>query len=232
MKNKIGFETVLGGIFGIIALIAVFGEMADAQFTSAAIWGGIKDISGTIVAIMVFIVAVKSIIPKKETKPFEARLIDALSAWQKSNSTMIVKSDDDEKTKSYGFSLRTNINDFYNATPSSKNTGWFIRLPLILRENYSKEGVTVKFHLNKGTFFEGMNFDETQTKDGLEKLNKKFTAYINHKSSGFAKAVQKSYDSIDVVLDAPIVDDNDIAKLVELINNMYQAYLASANINI
>lgn len=65
--KKIDIEVLLGGIFGGIAIIAVFVEMFIGGFTGAAIVGGVKDIAGTIVGVMVFIVAARSIFRKEDT---------------------------------------------------------------------------------------------------------------------------------------------------------------------
>ena len=46
MKNlmtKIGFETVFGGLFGIVAIIAIIAEMVIGGFDSASVAGGIKE---------------------------------------------------------------------------------------------------------------------------------------------------------------------------------------------
>lgn len=77
MKNlmsKIGYETVFGGLFGIVAIIAIIAEMAIGGFDSASVAGGIKDIASTIVIVMVFIVGIKNVLknyPKNFTETNE-----------------------------------------------------------------------------------------------------------------------------------------------------------------
>lgn len=65
--EKIGIETVFAGLFGIIAIVAVFFEMAIANFDPASIAGGIKDIAGTIIAVVMLIIAIKALRPKKKS---------------------------------------------------------------------------------------------------------------------------------------------------------------------
>lgn len=46
IADRIEIETLLGGIFGAIAIIAIIVEMALAGFDATAIAGGLKDIAG------------------------------------------------------------------------------------------------------------------------------------------------------------------------------------------
>lgn len=61
MKDDDLIEKVLGGVFSIVSIIAIVIEMNIAGFDSAAVAGGIKDFAGAMVALLVFIVAVKAL---------------------------------------------------------------------------------------------------------------------------------------------------------------------------
>lgn len=65
MFKKIDKEILFGGIFGIIAIVATAGEMIANGISIATIFGAIKDIAGTLVAVMVFIIAVRHLFVKK-----------------------------------------------------------------------------------------------------------------------------------------------------------------------
>ncbi len=233
-------EIILGGIFGIITVIAAILEMQANGFSTEAIFGGLKDIAGTMVTVMVFLIAVRLLIPKKEKLTFEDKLRKALSGWEESNKTLIVKSPnkDDEHTKTYGFSMRTDIRNFYETESITKNVGWFVRLPLIRKENYQKEPFDIVFHLNKGTFFEGISKSDEELKQAYSKLSSMFSRFINNQyhikdnvnEIPFASARAK-VDEILVKI-RPIISDNDIKALVNLLNSMFQAYLVSANIKV
>ena len=67
MFKKIDKEILFGGIFGIIAIVATAGEMIANGISIATIFGAIKDIAGTLVAVMVFIIAVRHLFVKKVT---------------------------------------------------------------------------------------------------------------------------------------------------------------------
>lgn len=64
--ERIGTETVFAGLFGLLVIIAVFFEMAIAGFAPASIAGGVKDIAGTMITVVMLIVAIRAIAPKKK----------------------------------------------------------------------------------------------------------------------------------------------------------------------
>lgn len=64
--ERIGTETAFGGFFGIIAIVAVFFEMAVAGFDAASVAGGIKDIAGTVITVVMLITAIRALKPRKK----------------------------------------------------------------------------------------------------------------------------------------------------------------------
>ena len=67
MLKRIDKEILFGGIFGIIAIVAAIGEMIANGVSAATVLGSVKDIAGTLVAVMVFIIAVRHLFVKKAT---------------------------------------------------------------------------------------------------------------------------------------------------------------------
>ncbi len=65
--KKIDFETLWGGIFGAVAVIAVLIEMVIGRFDGASIAGGIKDIAGTLITILMLFVAIRALKAGKRT---------------------------------------------------------------------------------------------------------------------------------------------------------------------
>ena len=75
--DKIGLETFWGGIFAVITAAAIITEVAMANFEPAAIAGGVKDLFGTLITIVMLIVAVRALTREKpETLSFEDRMTD------------------------------------------------------------------------------------------------------------------------------------------------------------
>ena len=99
-KNKLDKEIILGAIFGIIAIIAIICEMSLGGFSKEAIAGGVKDISGTIVAVLVFIIAASGI-RKKNVKGFGNVFRTEMDKVIAKYDPAIVENKDDKKDSYY-----------------------------------------------------------------------------------------------------------------------------------
>lgn len=228
--EKADLQTMLGGIFGIIAMTAIIYEMSLADFDSASVVGGIKDAASILVTIIVLIIAVRKLIPKKQKLSFEERLKNALEDWRAANSRLIVKSTDDKKGE-YGFSMRTNVKDFYHSVPLTKNVGWFVRMPAINAALYEKGKLQINFHLNKGTFFEGIELTAEQLQNKYNVLGNLFCKFIVEKYGSFLSANFKE-DTIYMEINPGIQSDEDINRFIEVLNSMIQAYLVAATMKV
>ena len=90
--DRIGIETAFAGLFGVIAIIAVFFEMAIANFDSASIAGGVKDIAGTIITVVMLIIAIKALHPKKKSVGgFEEKFDEEMEKVVSKYSPLIAK---------------------------------------------------------------------------------------------------------------------------------------------
>ena len=234
--KRLDKEVLWGGIFGLIAIMAILAEMCLSGISAVSIAAAIKDIAGTIIAVMVFVVAAKHILKQmREMKSFEGLLQKALDNWQDDHKNMIVRKEqyDYEKTGEaatcYSLGLKTNISDFYNLT-ASNNTGWFLRMPLIKKENYVNGNVVLRFHLNKGTFFEGKEMSKEELTVGFNRLNALFIGFMQASFGDLINAQGKNQD-ITVTITKPICTAEDIDFLISIINSMYNAYLVAANLN-
>lgn len=74
MLKKIDLEIRVGGICATIAIIAIIWQMSLSNFSYPSIVEGIKEISTTIVAVLVFLFAIKNIFPKKEVETYDSVL--------------------------------------------------------------------------------------------------------------------------------------------------------------
>lgn len=59
-------EKVVGGIFGVIAIAAAVYEMYLGGFDKSAFAGGLKDVAGTLITVVMLFVAIKALKPKKK----------------------------------------------------------------------------------------------------------------------------------------------------------------------
>lgn len=229
-------EKLLGGIFGVISIAAAVAETITGGIDTAAIFGMIKDISGTLVVVVVMLAVAKMLVPLKYNKSFEDRLNAALDKWVENNSNMIVKGDKYGETpenngSEYRLSMRVNLNEFYRPTSTGK-IGVFLKMPLIRAENYNKNGVILNFELKKSVLVgNNSKITEEEWKLKLSGIGSNISAYINSKFSGFAQAVNVA-DKINVTLANPVFTDKEISQLIDLINTMYNAYLVASHIEV
>ena len=88
-----------------------------ANFEPAAIAGGVKDLFGTLITIVMLLVAVRALKPKKQATSFEERMNDALNGWLENHSNMIVKTSKlpQGHENDFGMSMTTDVNRFYNS---------------------------------------------------------------------------------------------------------------------
>ena len=231
MERNDFIEKIIGGIFAVVAIVAAVIEIALGGFSAEAIVGGVKDIFGTLVVVVLFLAIAKDIVPKRK---FEDRLVDAIEAWQKENGNMIVRDPatdiehQGEEASCYSLNLKTNVADFYENTAVTKKKGLFLRMPLLKRELFSQEGVKLTFYLNKGTFFSNLPTGE-DTAERYNELIRLFTSLVQTKHGEIVDTAGKGKE-ITVQFKRPITTNSDIKKLIEVINTMYTAYLVSANL--
>ena len=231
--EKLDFrEKFWGGIFGVLAIIAVVAEVFVNGVSAATIWGAVKDVSGTLIVVILFVAVVKSLLPKRNKKPFAERLELAIKKWWDANSNMIIKwNDSDGNKEQFGLSMKTDMNAFYSNAKGKRKPGVFFRVPVFNSDQWQKEGVEIEFWLNDGTFVEDRtDLSKEEKEQILKSLATKFANYIALSYADFCTVSSISNKRIYVKLNNPVQEDAEIERLIDLINSMYQAYLVSANI--
>lgn len=226
-------QTILGGIFGILSIIAIIYQMSLSGYDKNSVAGAVQGIAGTMLNVMVLFLIFKNFYNKK-TNNFEDRLKNKLEQWKEENKTVIEKSknDLDEKTKTYGFDMFTDMNNFYKGSNYSKNSGWFVRLPEIKEENYNRKDIKIDFHLNKGTFFEGMGLKDEELEPRYEKIASNIINYIRTIHGSEISGTFYKNQTITIIMSNPIQKDEEIDSLIKVLDSMVKAYLVSANIKL
>ena len=108
-------------------------------------------------------------------------------------------------------------------------------MPMLTTDNYNKGDISIKFRLNKGTFFEGIEMSDEELNVKFKMLNELFSKFINtnDKIKGYAEAIKgKTNQDITVKIKKPIETVDDINDLVLVIDTMYNAYLVAANLHL
>lgn len=236
--DKIGLETFWGGIFAVITAAAIITEVAMANYEPAAIAGGVKDLFGTLITIVMLIVAVRALKPKKQATSFEERMNNALNGWLENHSNMIVKTSKlpQGHENDFGMSMTTDINRFYNTdtlkSDTGKGVGRFLRITQIDKDIYKKNDVKFEFFINAQTYCVSSQPDEIQTE--LMDIAANLTKYIQGIVDGINVGAAHKEDGrtvvIPVTFKAPIVtDENENIELaMSVIDRMYEAMLVSA----
>lgn len=227
MWRKINAETKIGGLFGIVALLATFMEVALNGFTATAIAGGVKDFAGTMVAVAVLWVAVKSLLPPKKPTDFDSALNEALEKWGERATPLVHKAIDyDDKIRYY---LLTNMEKIFTANEDelkeiaekgAKNSGTFNGkfFDLVVGVNPS-----MSFFLNASTFRERAKSRVKSYEDTLMLLASQISDNINKNFGDFCKATS-SKDAVTIKFIKRLTTIDDAERLVNLIEHVLTLY--------
>jgi len=225
MLKKIDVETKVGGICAIIAIIAGIIEIAFNNFTSAAIAGGVKDIFSTLVAVLVLVVAVRKLRPKKENLSFEQTIEKELNEIQMRYDPLFVRGEKVGYPNVIRYELRTNISCLFSQGENTNGeSGRFVDFE---KTDHTK----MLFYINKTTF--GKKLSKEQWAEKAPAISDSFVGCIGRKFQGFCKAIKSSSGEeiivtfIDKDLKTKVLETNEEAmKLVRLVEYIIMLYIA------
>ena len=60
-------EKILGGVFGIISIVSALAELMLGDMSASGIFGAVKDISGTLIVVILLVMVVKMLRPQKKS---------------------------------------------------------------------------------------------------------------------------------------------------------------------
>lgn len=117
-------EKILGGIFGVISIVATIVELYANGFSTATVFGAVKDVFGTLVVVVLFVAVMKALKPPK-AKNFRDLLNASMEKVERNYAPLIRKAitketDTEAKTKKLENTIRyeigSNINVFLKAS--------------------------------------------------------------------------------------------------------------------
>ena len=111
--KRIDTETRWGGIFAVIAIVAIVVEVVLSRFTLDGIVAGVKDVSGTLVEVAVFWIAVKALLPKKKDQSFDSVFTAEMERLSERYFPLIEKRDEAEHL----YYLASHLKAIVNNTP-------------------------------------------------------------------------------------------------------------------
>jgi len=213
MENKKDFiEQILGGIFGVVAVIAAICEMCANGISTASILGCIKDVFGTLTIIILFFAIVKDRIPSGS---FRQKFEKSMELVEKNYQPLIKKYVPSENEKESFVEknkkvIRYDILDNIENLFSHAGTG------------SSRVFEMEADHPSKITFFVrakffGRDADLEAIADSIDLyLSKYFPDYV----------ISHGKDSIEVNFPREMVSANDAEEVVSLIDTTIMLYIA------
>ena len=219
--KKADSEIMLGGIFGIVSIASIIVEVLIGNFEAAAIAGGIKDIAGTIVAVMVFIFAAKNLF-KKEDKSFHSVFAEEMVKLENKYTPLLIKAEDngDERKaeklrKKVVYELSTNIESLMSGQPS-KYAAFF--------EFEISNPDKITFFINKTTFMG----PSTESFEPLrETITLKIENGILRRHNDLGKKFKPTSSGFEIKFDKVLDTKDDARMLANFVDSVMLLYIAA-----
>lgn len=233
LRDEDSIEKIIGGIFGVIAIVAIVVEMSLGDFSSDAIAGGIKDIASTLITVVMLIVAINALRPKKEESfSFEIELKNRLNTFVSENNRMLkIKDIDEGNSKFYEIYMESDFNAYFGEK-TTLCSGWFMRMPPVNEKVYAAKGLQISFHLNQGTFF-GHNKPENEVA-AYAAIGEKIKSLILRETDEKTLNCQynRTKQEIEITFKKPLTSQEDIDMFIGLIRKIYNSYLVLGQVEI
>lgn len=224
MKKLLEKTDLLAGVFAVIAFVAIVCEIVLGGFTTESIAGGIKDMSGILVDVLVLLVAA-SVFIKKKHKNIASMLESAVEEWGNNNQPLIFKVEGYKQAQgsSYtqGFALLQNPREYINvleenlhpghpdwlkyASYSSRITGKFIDLPSyeeMTKEPFDISVVMTQSHFKNMESFESIFYGiRRNIKNKYAGVLEIMDAGKEHKIKMHFNQAIKTEDDIDLLIE-------------------------------
>ena len=201
------FEKIGGGILGAIAIVSAILEMIFNGISAATVTAAVKDVSGTLIVVMVLLVALKKLFPKKQ-HGFSA-IFDCEMAELAKKYDPMIKRVDSEKIE---FHIADNLGCLYGV-----NEGAYHRLFA-----FSEGEKSITFKTSKSVFFgRTAESHENELKDIALDIAKTVAQSFNsiEKFTG-------NKDSFTLFFAEPFETDASAKELVEIIDKVLLLYVA------
>ncbi|MBD5519917.1 MAG: hypothetical protein HDR03_01590 [Lachnospiraceae bacterium] len=232
--DKMDFQEKLwGGIFGIIAIVAAIGEAVAGGLSVSSVFGAIKDVSGTLIVVVLLVTFVKQLPrkPKNIVEKLEKRVED----WGMANAPLIFKAQEYVAAKdslyTQGYVLLQNPRDYvklaninkedmmwseYAKYGNNRKTGKFLDMPAYMdmtRQDFSVLIVMEQSH------FKNMDGIDEIVDDIKNAVEKKFDGRCGVSRSGKSLKLVVNYRKVETEQDIDFfVDTIDyILSLVKVI---------------
>ncbi len=198
-------EKFWGGIFGVIAIVAAFAEMFVNGISAESITGAIKDVSGTLVVVVLFVAVIRKIMPKK-IKNFNEAFDLEMEPIIKKYSPLIQK---DEKFEGR-YNLASKLSAIYNQDTGAYHTFF----------DFNKKS-DIKFNVSKTVFMgqskENFNDKEKIISDISRKIDKinEIVSSCSNTTDGFKVTFPRELFTVE--------DAKNVAEIIDVVMLLYIA---------
>lgn len=201
------FEKIGGGVLGAIAIVSAILEMIFNGISAATVMAAIKDVSSTLIVVMVLLVALKKLFPKKQ-KGFANVFNEEMTAISEKYSPIIKRMDSDK----IEFHIADNLSCLYG-----KESGNYHRFFA-----FSARDNSITFKTSKTVFFGRTT--EAHEKE-LEDIALDIAKTVD-KDFDLVKSFSGSKDSFTLYFQEPLESDENAKTLVEIIDKILLLYVA------
>lgn len=201
------FEKIGGGVLGAIAIVSAILEMIFNGISAATVMAAIKDISSTLIVVMVLLVALKKLFPKKQKGFTNIFYIEMKSITEKYSP--VIKRVDSDKIE---FHIADNLSCLYG-----KECGNYHRFFA-----FSEKDNSITFKTSKTVFF-GRTADDREKE--LEDIALDIAKTVD-KDFDVVKSFSGSKDSFTLYFQEPLESDDSAKTLVEIIDKILLLYVA------
>lgn len=201
------FEKIGGGILGSVAIISAIFEMFFNGVSAATIAGAVKDISGTLIVVMVLLVALKKLFPKKH-KGFTNAFLDEMEHISRKFYPAITLL----KSEKIEFNIADNLSCLYGKDPGSYHRFFA----------FSEKDQSITFKTSKTVFF-GRTSDHHEQELEIIALD---IAKTIDKSFALVNRFTGNKDSFTIYFEKPLETAEDAKILASIIEKILILYIA------
>lgn len=205
--DKVGYETFWGGIFGIVAILSAIISTVLGGIDGSTIWGCIKDISGTMVVIMLLFASLP-----KFTKNFNEALQNELSNIVDKYSPLIKL--DSSSENSILYKIANNTNCIFNE-PTGKYNKFF---ELDFKSN------KMQFFISEGVFITSKKLQIINIDD----IKAKFVTKIIEKHSDKILSCSVNSNGLIIEFKSALNTVKDAESIREIVDEMVVYYLSQS----
>lgn len=206
--KKIGFETLWGGIFGGVAIIAAILSLVLGEINASAIADCVKDVAGTLIIVIVLFVAIKQLLPKK-SGDFNAAFEAEMSKVSAKYEPLITRDEEYFSKGKIMYRIVPNFNAIFGEKPNS---------PVKLFDFDGQQ--TINFSVTKTIFMQrgGQEFtsQEKIISDITHKLERTFPERI--------KCLQQK-DGFRIIFNEPLTSQDDAVFIAQVIDVVIFYYI-------